>query len=124
MEDRAHAPVLLAEALEALAVRPGGRYIDCTLGRGGHAAAILDRGGELLGLDADPEAIAAIKLPATFVQSYFDQLEEVARAHSFEPADGLLFDLGLSSPKLEETARGFSFGKEGPLDMRFDPSQG
>ncbi|HVA25859.1 MAG TPA: 16S rRNA (cytosine(1402)-N(4))-methyltransferase RsmH [Chloroflexota bacterium] len=133
MEDRRHQPVLLAEALAALAVKPGGRYVDCTLGRGGHAAAILERGGELLALDADPEAIAAARttlgVPShrgeretVLVQAYFDQLEEVAAG--FAPVDGVLFDLGLSSPQLDDPARGFSFAKDGPLDMRFDPSQG
>jgi 16S rRNA (cytosine1402-N4)-methyltransferase len=134
MEDHAHRPVLLAEALDALAVKPGGRYVDCTLGRGGHAAAILERGGDVLGLDADPEAIAAVeaRLPSaslsqgsgrgTWIQAYFDGLEEVSAG--FAPVDGVLFDLGLSSPQLEEAGRGFSFAKDGPLDMRFDPSQG
>lgn len=113
---------MLAEALEALAVHPGGRYVDCTLGRGGHAAAILERGGEVLALDADPEAIAALTLPARLVQAHFDRLEEVAGG--FAPVDGVLFDLGLSSPQLEDPDRGFSFAKDGPLDMRFDPNQG
>ncbi len=124
MKGRAHEPVLLAEALHALAVRPGGRYVDCTLGRGGHSAGILERGGSVLALDADPEAIAGVGLAATLVHANFDQLEEVARGHAFVPADAVLFDLGLSSPQLESSARGFSFSQDGPLDMRFDPSQG
>nr|ALG05249.1 S-adenosyl-methyltransferase MraW [uncultured bacterium 5E7] len=133
MEERRHEPVLLAEALEALAVRPGGHYVDCTLGRGGHALAILERGGEVLALDADPEAIESFGVPSPslshrggrgirLVQTYFDRLEEVAAG--FAPVDGVLFDLGLSSPQLEDPARGFSFAKDGPLDMRFDPGQG
>ncbi|HLG70041.1 MAG TPA: 16S rRNA (cytosine(1402)-N(4))-methyltransferase RsmH [Chloroflexota bacterium] len=124
MEERAHTSVLLQEAIEALAVKPGGRYVDCTLGRGGHTAAMLERGGSVLALDADPQAIAEVSLPATIVQSNFDQLERVATARGFVPADGVLFDLGLSSPQLEDASRGFSFAKEGPLDMRFDPGSG
>lgn len=116
--------MLLREALEQLAVRPGGRYIDCTLGRGGHAAEILAAGGKLLGIDADPQAIAAVSLPATIVQANFDRLEEVAQERGFVPADGVLFDLGMSSPQLDDPARGFSFAKDGPLDMRFDPKHG
>jgi len=135
MEERSHEPVLLGEALDALDVRAGRRYVDCTLGRGGHAAAILERGGDLLALDADPEAIAAFQVPSpslslrggrgtVLVQTYFDQLEDVAQARQFAPVDGVLFDLGVSSPQLDDPRRGFSFAKDGPLDMRFDPSQG
>jgi 16S rRNA (cytosine1402-N4)-methyltransferase len=149
MEALTHEPVLFDEALRALAVRPGGRYVDCTLGRGGHALAVADRGGNVLGLDADPEAIAAVRarIEATqaggtasmsshaasqrrgggrivLVQAYFDRLEELAAEHGFVPAGGVLFDLGLSSPQLEDAGRGFALAKEGPLDMRFDPSQG
>ena len=122
MEERGHVPVLLAEALEALAIKPGGRYVDCTLGRGGHTAAILERGGEVLALDADPAAVAAYRGPARLVQTYFDRLEQVAAG--FAPVNGVLFDLGLSSPQLEDPARGFSFAADGPLDMRFDRGQG
>jgi len=129
-------PVLLDEVLTALEVKAGGRYVDCTLGRGGHAMAIVARGGEVLGLDADPEAITQVTLtlpaPAAagegsvgslrLAQAYFDELERVAA--DFGPVDGVLFDLGVSSPQLDDAARGFSFSKEGPLDMRFDPGQG
>jgi 16S rRNA (cytosine1402-N4)-methyltransferase len=124
MEEHRHEPVLLAEALDALAIRPLGHYVDCTLGRGGHSAAILERGGVLLAMDADPEAIAAVSLPATLVHAHFDQLETVVTDLGFGPLDGVLFDLGLSSPQLDEPERGFSFAHEGPLDMRFDPTQG
>ncbi len=134
-----HRPVLLDEALHWLAVKPGGRYVDCTLGRGGHATAILRQGGQVLGLDADPTAIRETEgglatafpgsgpaggPPFIIVQAYFDRLEAVAGEQRFAPVDGVLFDLGVSSPQLEDAARGFSFSKEGPLDMRFDPSQG
>jgi 16S rRNA (cytosine1402-N4)-methyltransferase len=124
MEELGHIPVLVREAMDALAVQKGGRYVDCTLGRGGHTAAILERGGDVLALDADPQAVAAVNLPATIVQANFDQLELVAAGHGFAPAGGVLFDLGLSSPQLEEAARGFSFANDGPLDMRFDPTHG
>jgi 16S rRNA (cytosine1402-N4)-methyltransferase len=122
MEERSHEPVMLAEALEALAVRPGGHYVDCTLGRGGHTTAILERGGQVLALDADPAAIAQAPDGVRAFHAYFDRLEEAAA--DFAPVDGVLFDLGLSSPQLEDPARGFSFAKDGPLDMRFDPTQG
>jgi 16S rRNA (cytosine1402-N4)-methyltransferase len=124
MEAAAHEPVLLHEAMDALAVAPGGHYVDCTLGRGGHSSAILDRGGVVLALDADPEALRAVNLPAILVQAHFDRLEEIVHGQRFEPVDGVLFDLGLSSPQLEAPERGFSFSHDGPLDMRFDPSQG
>lgn len=126
-----HTPVLLEEVLAALNVRPGGRYIDCTVGEGGHSAAILSvssPGGQLLGLDADPEAlsVAQDRLRSyagslRLIRSNFRDLEEVALAHGFLPARGILFDLGLSSRQLEITGRGFSFLRDEPLDMRFDP---
>ena len=129
-----HIPVLAAETLHYLQVRPGGRYIDCTIGGGGHAAAILEASapdGRLLGIDADPSALAIARerLQAfgdrvTLVERYFDEVAEVASAYGFVPADGLLFDLGLSSLQLDTPERGFSFRTEGPLDMRFGPLAG
>ena len=123
--------MLLAESLIALEVHPGGRYVDCTLGTGGHAEAILEKaqpGGNLLGIDADSTAlaIAAKRLErfggaASLVNGNFDRLREIARAAGWQSADGILFDLGLSSLELERRERGFSFQIEGPLDMRFDP---
>jgi 16S rRNA (cytosine1402-N4)-methyltransferase len=124
MEERAHQPVLLREAVDGLNVRADGHYVDCTLGRGGHTADILERGGRVLALDADPRAVAAVALAATVVHTYFDDLERVVREHDFGPVDGVLFDLGVSTPQLEDPERGFSFMKDGPLDMRFDPTQG
>jgi len=130
---RQHVPVLLREVVEALAVRPGGRYVDCTLGAGGHAEAILEAAspdGELLGIDLDPEALAAARqrLAAygervTFVEGNFSQVGDLCRERGFAPVQGILFDLGLSSLQLEEEPRGFSFQREGPLDMRFSPRQ-
>jgi 16S rRNA (cytosine1402-N4)-methyltransferase len=130
---RQHVPVLLREAVEALTVRPGGRYVDCTLGGGGHAEAILEAAspdGELLGIDQDPEALATARerLAAfgervTFVEGNFSQVGDLCRERGFAPVQGILFDLGLSSLQLEDESRGFSFQREGPLDMRFSPHQ-
>jgi 16S rRNA (cytosine1402-N4)-methyltransferase len=128
-----HTPVLLSETLRALAVQPGGRYIDCTLGSGGHAAAILDHsapGGQLLGLDADPRAIEVArerlqhyKDSALLVNDNFVNLQAVCIKYDFFPVHGILLDLGLSSLQLSENGRGFSFQHDAPLDMRFNPQQ-
>jgi 16S rRNA (cytosine1402-N4)-methyltransferase len=130
---RAHVPVLLREVVEAMAVRPGGRYVDCTLGGGGHAEAILKASspdGELLGIDLDPgalatarERLAAFAPRAAFVEGSFSDVGDLCRDRGFAPVDGVLFDLGLSSLQLEDESRGFSFQREGPLDMRFSPRQ-
>ena len=129
-----HIPVLLAEVVAALRPRAGGAYVDCTVGGGGHARALLDASspsGRLLGLDADPaaaerarEALRAFGRRAVVVNQPFTRLLAVARAEEFLPADGVLMDLGLSSYQLEEAGRGFSFQVEAPLDMRYDPRQG
>lgn len=125
-----HAPVMVDEALRSLAVRADGCYVDATFGRGGHAGAILGRLGEegrLLAIDRDPEArAAAARLfaddpRATFVQARFSELGQHVAAGS---VDGILFDLGVSSPQLDEARRGFSFLRDGPLDMRMDPQSG
>lgn len=128
-----HIPVLLEETLEALDVRPGGRYIDCTIGPGGHAAAILEEsapGGQLLGIDADPGAIkmARAKLDAyggsvLLVNRNFIDIKSICLKHGFLPVHGVLFDLGLSSVQLERNNRGFSFRHDSQLDMRFSPRQ-
>jgi len=132
MSAATHIPVLLEETIEALAVQPGGRYIDCTLGAGGHAAAILDRsspGGQLLGIDADPEAItvARARLEACsrstlLINENFANLKAICIKYGFFPVHGILFDLGLSSLQLDSN-RGFSFQRDSPLDMRLGPSQ-
>ncbi|MBI2849042.1 MAG: 16S rRNA (cytosine(1402)-N(4))-methyltransferase RsmH [Chloroflexi bacterium] len=124
-----HIPVLLEEAIEALKVKPGGRYIDCTVGGGGHARLILEKScpdGLLLGLDADPDAIAIASrrlrdLNPLLVRENFSRLKEVAQKHDFYAVDGILFDLGISSLQLGDARRGFSFQRDSPLDMRFDP---
>ena len=127
----AHVPVLYQPTIEYLAPRPGGRYIDATLGAGGHAAGILDASapnGRLLGVDADPAALLIARENlgrfgerVTFVHSNFENLQEVAAAHEFLSADGIVLDIGLSSMQLADTARGFSFLSDGALDMRFNP---
>jgi len=133
MSTATHVPVLLNEAIEALAVQPGGRYIDCTLGAGGHAVAILEQsspGGQLLGIDADPEAIKiaqsrleAYKDSTLLINENFVNLQAICLKYDFLPVHGILFDLGLSSLQLDSNSRGFSFQHDAPLDMRFSPSQ-
>jgi 16S rRNA (cytosine1402-N4)-methyltransferase len=129
-----HIPVLHDEVLTGLQVRPGGCYIDATLGAGGHAAGILAASapnGKLLGLDADPEAVyfARQRLQtfgerAVLEVGNFRHLGKLAPSRGFDRVDGVLLDLGISSRQLADVARGFSFSAEGPLDMRLDPSQG
>lgn len=129
-----HESVLLDAAIDGLAVRPGGVYIDATYGRGGHSAAILARlgaSGQLLALDRDPDACAHGwqiwgREPLFRIQrTSFGRLGEVvAEAGLGGSVDGILFDLGVSSPQLEDPARGFSFRRAGPLDMRMDPDSG
>jgi 16S rRNA (cytosine1402-N4)-methyltransferase len=127
-----HAPVLLGEVLDALAVRPDGFYVDATFGRGGHSRAVLERLGErgtLLAIDRDPQAVAAAREQlgadprAQIVHAPFSGLSEVL-AGTDRKADGILLDLGVSSPQLDDAARGFSFLRDGPLDMRMDPGCG
>ncbi|MFM7627854.1 MAG: 16S rRNA (cytosine(1402)-N(4))-methyltransferase RsmH, partial [Gammaproteobacteria bacterium] len=130
----AHEPVLVDEVLEALAPVAGGLYVDGTFGRGGHARRLLEAvgpDGAVLALDRDPDAIAAGRAAFAgeprleLVQSDFAQLRAVVAAHAHGRAvRGVLLDLGVSSPQLDEPARGFSFSKDGPLDMRMDPGQG
>ena len=131
-ETAAHIPVLFHAVLEGLRVRPGGTYIDLTVGGGGHAAGILARSsprGRLLGLDRDLSAvqIAERRLASyagrlVLVHSSYVALGEIAPTQHFVPADGVLLDLGLSTYQLRDPSRGFGFSVEGPLDMRFDPT--
>jgi 16S rRNA (cytosine1402-N4)-methyltransferase len=126
-----HQAVLEEEAMDALNLQPHGVYVDCTFGRGGHSRLILDRLGDrgrLIALDRDPDAVAAareIRDPRfTIAQSRFSRLRDVLRGLQIERVDGVLLDLGVSSPQLNDAARGFSFSHEGPLDMRMDPTSG
>ncbi|MCY3919925.1 MAG: 16S rRNA (cytosine(1402)-N(4))-methyltransferase RsmH [Chloroflexi bacterium] len=127
-----HTPVMPDEALAYLNVRPGGRYIDCTAGAGGHSAAILEASapdGRLLANDADPAALAVARARLAgygdrvrFSERYFDEIADAATAAGVVPADGLLCDLGVSSLQLDTPERGFSFRESGPLDMRMSPA--
>jgi len=132
--DWIHQSVLLREAIEALQLKPGGVYVDGTYGRGGHSQMILKQlssDGRLLVVDKDPAAIACAEQamgsdPRTYI--YRGSFAEIGKALSEtdwnRKADGILLDLGVSSPQLDDAARGFSFRQEGPLDMRMDPEQG
>lgn len=125
-----HVPVMASEVLEMLAVRPGGAWIDCTVGLGGHASAVLEAtapDGRLLGLDVDRRALelaggrlAGFGDRAALRHCWLDEAAAAAAEAGFERADGVLCDLGASSMQLDEAERGFSFQREGPLDMRLD----
>jgi 16S rRNA (cytosine1402-N4)-methyltransferase len=126
-----HAPVLLKAAIEALAVRQGGTYVDGTFGRGGHSRALLERmdaQGRLFAFDQDPEAVEHARgiddARFRIEHASFDTIDERLRARGIEGVDGILLDLGVSSPQLDTAARGFSFRHDGPLDMRMDTTQG
>ncbi len=128
-----HTPVMTPEVLQALNVQPGGRYIDATLGEGGHSKSILsaaDPGGQVLGLDADPEAVAVATerlagAGGTFLalNVNFRDIRATALRYEFVPVHGVLFDLGVSSLQLDRETRGFSFRRADPLDMRFSFDQ-
>ena len=130
----AHVPVLLEPALEGLAIKEDGIYVDGTFGRGGHSSAILERlgkEGRLLAIDRDPDAIAAAKQSltsdkrVTLIRGEIAQLAScMGKGGVSGQVDGLLFDLGVSSPQLDNATRGFSFLRDGPLDMRMDPDAG
>lgn len=134
MSSDAHVPVLLGAVLEGLNVQPEGCYVDATFGRGGHSRAILDKLGEqgrLIAIDRDPEAVAATSgnligdSRFELVRGDFAQLETfIAERDLGGRIDGVLFDLGVSSPQLDQAGRGFSFLRDGPLDMRMDTESG
>ena len=126
-----HRSVLLEQAVQALAVRGDGVYVDATFGRGGHSARILAAlgpSGRLLAIDRDPQAVSvgAAWQDERFeiVHARFSQLPELLAARHIDAVDGVLLDLGVSSPQLDDPMRGFSFREDGPLDMRMDPTQG
>jgi 16S rRNA (cytosine1402-N4)-methyltransferase len=127
----AHVPVMAHEAVGALAIKSDGVYVDGTFGRGGHSRLILQRLGEagrLIAMDRDPDAIRAGEAlqdaRLTLVQSRFSQLDEVLDRLGVGKVDGVLLDLGVSSPQLDDATRGFSFRFDAPLDMRMDPDSG
>lgn len=134
MNEYGHTPVLLEEVLNGLKLRPDGIYVDCTFGRGGHSRAILERLGDegrLLVFDRDPEAAALAREMASgdsrmeCMQAGFGRLgKELEQRGVCGQVDGILFDLGVSSPQLDDAGRGFSFAREGDLDMRMDPNSG
>lgn len=126
-----HCPVMLKESVSALVTAPDGFYIDATFGRGGHSRAILEKlndKGRLLALDRDPEAIAAAleinDCRFKALHAEFSQMGEVAPQQGFKNVDGILIDLGVSSPQIDNAQRGFSFQADGPLDMRMNPETG
>lgn len=141
MNQNFHQPVLLEETLYYLKVKKNGKYIDATLGGGGHTSAILKHGGKVLAMDCDPEAIASARKHLFFAcpaptrgktevgpnadwrlaQENFKNLRKTALSFGFDNVDGVLFDLGVSSHQLDTPSRGFSFKTDTPLDMRMDP---
>ncbi|MEO5765217.1 MAG: 16S rRNA (cytosine(1402)-N(4))-methyltransferase RsmH [Casimicrobiaceae bacterium] len=131
MADGAHVPVLLAEAVESLAIHPAGVYVDATFGRGGHARSILAAlgpHGRLVAVDRDPAAEASAGAihdsRFAFCRAWFSELPDVLASLRIAAIDGALLDLGVSSAQLDDAARGFSFRFDGPLDMRMDPARG
>ena len=140
MSSNAHVPVLLGPVLNGLRIKPGGCYVDGTFGRGGHSREILKQlnaNGRLIGIDRDPQAIASADITLTddprveLIKGDFAQLttligerEDAVGGSLIGKVDGLLLDLGVSSPQLDEADRGFSFLRDGPLDMRMDPDSG
>lgn len=133
MSGPSHEPVLCPQAIAALGIRPDGLYVDATYGRGGHTRAILEKlgpRGRLLAMDRDPAAVAeaerewAEEERFAIVRRPFSMLGKTIQEHGWlRRVNGILFDLGVSSPQLDEAARGFSFQQQGPLDMRMDPAR-
>lgn len=125
-----HTSVLKEEAINFLDIKPGGKYIDCTLGSGGHAVEIIKRGGIVLGIDTDDEAIEYVRenlkvyKNLTLVKGNFRDLAKIAKSNNFAKVDGILYDLGVSTHQLKAKGRGFSFALDEDLDMRMDKSLG
>ncbi len=125
-----HTSVLLQEAIDFLAIKPGEKYIDATLGGGGHMEQILKHGGRVLGIDTDKDALDHVKEKfktgeaLVLAKGNFRNIEKMAKVNGFENVAGILFDFGVSSFQLDNASRGFSFSKDGPLDMRMDESLG
>ncbi len=128
MSESAHTPVLLQQCLDALAIQPHGVYLDATFGRGGHSREIAKRltNGRLYAIDRDPEAVAFARreLPAvTVLQGNFSDMTALLKQADVTAVDGILFDLGVSSPQIDNAERGFSYRYDAPLDMRMDTTQ-
>lgn len=135
-----HIPVMLDEVIEYLQIKKGQKYIDCTLGGGGYTKAILENGGEVLGLEQDPKTLEiarrnlgecpdryqTVPVPGSFklINSNFSKLKEIAIQEDFVNVSGIVFDLGFASFQIDDPERGLSFLQDGPLDMRLDPSLG
>lgn len=123
-----HVSVMLQEAVDALSVKEGGVYVDGTLGRAGHAKEILRRGGKVLGIDRDDDALRAVEAMELDglkpVKGNHGDIAEIVKREGWGKVDGILLDLGVSSPQLDEGERGFSFRADGPLDMRMDRTGG
>lgn len=128
-----HIPVMLKEALEYLNIREGEWFVDCNLGGGGHTEGILKAGGDVLGIDLDPDAIKEVSANLKnyifegrlkLAQTNFVNIIDAVKGNNIPVVSGVLFDLGVSTHQLEETERGFSFNKDAPLDMRMDPTKG
>ncbi len=124
-----HTPVLLKEVIDYLQVESGEKYIDATIGGGGHTKALLEKGAVVLGVDADQDALDYVtenqkskikNQKLILIKGNFRDLEKIAHLNNFEPISGILFDLGVSSHQIDAAERGFSFLKQGPLDMRMD----
>src|SRR5258705_684768 len=128
-----HKSVLLREAIDGLRIKKGGKYIDATLGGGGHSFGIANKGGEIIGIDLDSEAleyveenlksqISNVKYQGNLklVRGNFRDVDKISKENEFESVDGILFDLGVSSHQLDEAERGFSYSKDANLDMRMD----
>lgn len=130
MNEPAHVTVLLDEAVSALRIQPHGIYVDCTFGRGGHSRAILQQLGEngrLIAIDRDVDAVRACDITDKRFELHhaaMSELREVLKAAQVDAVDGVLADLGVSSPQLDDAERGFSFRFDAPLDMRMDQSSG
>lgn len=128
-----HTSVLLEETVDALQVKPGKRYIDATLGGAGHTGEILKKGGKVLGIDVDKDALDFVQenfkfkisnLKLKLVKGNFKNIDDIAKKEGFESVSGIVFDLGVSSHHFDEASRGFSVQHEGPLDMRMDQDLG
>jgi len=130
-----HLSVMMTETLDALAIRPDGFYVDCTFGRGGHSSAVLQllgNSGRLLAMDRDAAAVDSAEAKSLLEDSRFflvhanftGLIQQIERLGMVGKVDGVMMDLGVSSPQLDEAGRGFSFLRDGPLDMRMDTSQG